>query len=349
MKIVGIDCGTGNLLVAVQDEKDSSKVIIKRMRNSYVPITQDDIAVAQMSGVPIEYVEKYDSDGELEIMAVVGEDAFRLSNIFNSEVKRPMKDGVISNTDIDSIDVLSIMCKKLAEDGNDGLIVYSIPAQSVDRNIAPVTYHEKVFEKIFKSIGYKYVKSLNEGQAVIFAETAKEHFTGIGISFGAGMVNVSASYRGTPTLQFSIARSGDWIDNSVGQSLNLIPNKVASVKENDLDLNNPEIGNKKTRKVREALVFYYQSLIEYVLEEFINQFKKASDNLEIDEEVPIILSGGTSLPTGFDELFKTTFQKYKEEFPYNISEIRRASNPMDAVGKGCLIYAHWIAKKEKLI
>ena len=48
-----------------------------------------------------------------------------------------------------------------------------------------------------------------------------------------------------------------------------------------------------------------------------------------------MISGGTSLPEGFLELFKNTINKY--ELPFEISEIRRAKNPLTAVAQGLLI------------
>jgi actin-like ATPase involved in cell morphogenesis len=319
------------------------------MRNVYVPITEDDVSTAQMADVSLDYVEKRDEDGDLELMAVVGEDAFKLANIFNSSVKRPMKDGVISSTDVDALDVMGVMWKKLVDKKiEDGLCTYSIPAESIDRETPPIEYHERVFERIFKSIGFKHVRPVNEALAITFSEAAKEKFTALSISFGSGMINVCLSYKGTPTIKFSLARSGDWIDESVGKSLNLLPNKVASVKENELDLLNPSIGNKKTKKIREALCFYYENLIEYAIKNIVQEFKEKSDGLDIDENIPIILSGGTSLPKNFDVVFENIFSKYKEDFPYEVLEIRRAVDPLSAVAKGCLIYAHWIKKKENL-
>lgn len=351
LKVCAADVGTGNLVFSKQSTKNENEVIIKKMRNVYINITEDDIAVAQMSGSPLEYVEKRDDDGELEIMAVVGEDAFRLANIFSSELKRAMKDGVVSSDDIDAIDVLAIMWKKLV--GNvdpNSLIVYSIPGNSIDvLNPPPVEYHERVFKNIFTSLGFKHIKSLNEGQAVVFSECAKEKFTGLGVSHGAGMTNVSLSYKGTSAISFSLARSGDWIDKSVSTAVNILPNKVTAVKENNLDLLNTSDPNKKTKKVKEALVFYYENLIEYILKNFMEEFTKKSDGLDIDEEIPIVLSGGTSLPKNFDVLFKKIFdEKYRDKFPYQISEIRRAEDPLTSVAKGCLIYGHWLKKRGDL-
>jgi len=56
------------------------------------------------------------------------------------------------------------------------------------------------------------------------------------------------------------------------------------------------------------------------------------------------VSGGTSKPKNFVELFRKVFNEGKE-FPYDVSEIRQAENPLLSVSKGCLIYGLWNNKK----
>src|SRR3712207_9023027 len=47
-----------------------------------------------------------------------------------------------------------------------------------------------------------------------FSELQEENFTGIGISFGGGMCNVSVSFMSIPMITFSVPKSGDYIDRS---------------------------------------------------------------------------------------------------------------------------------------
>ena len=152
------------------------------------------------------------------------------------------------------------------------------------------------------------------------------------------------AYKGQPTITFSVSRGGDWIDQNVSASVGVVESRVTNVKERDLDLTNPSIGKKKEKRVREALVFYYEDLIEYILKYFIEQFNENADGLSIDEEIPIIVSGGTSKPKNFVELFRQVLDE-ESEFPYDSSEIRQAEVPLIAVSKGCLIYGLWDSKK----
>ncbi len=66
----------------------------------------------------------------------------------------------------------------------------------------------------------------------------------------------------------------------------------------------------------------------------IDEFDDKVD-IEVDDELPIVISGGTSLPEGFIDLFKNVISNY--ELPFELSEIRSAKNPMTAVANGLLI------------
>ncbi|MFN6992216.1 MAG: hypothetical protein ACK4MM_05795, partial [Fervidobacterium sp.] len=117
-------------------------------------------------------------------------------------------------------------------------------------------------------------------------------YTGITFSFGAGLTNVCCAYKGQTAISFSISRGGDWIDENVSSSLGVVQSRVTFVKERDLDLLQPSKGKRKESRIREALAFYYDELIRYVLNIFIKKFEESSDGLNIDEEIPIVVSGG---------------------------------------------------------
>jgi len=305
---------------------DSDEVRITR--NVFMNIDPDEVQISELSG--ISYVEG--EDGELFI---IGSDAFKFANIFGQEVSRPMERGLISTQEISAIDVLTLMIKDLIGDvrNKDAYCSYSVPAMAIDEGRS-VEYHKNVFARILKHIGVNYT-SINEAMAIIYSECAKEQFSGIGISFGAGMANVAISYKGIEALTFSTARSGDWIDKQTALSLGMIPNRVTGLKEKYMKLKGEvSIKNKKTRRVLEALYDYHRSLIEYTVKKIIKEFDEKVD-IEVDESIPIVVSGGTSMPEGFVELFKNVISEH--ELPFDLSEIRRAKNPLTAVANGLLI------------
>ena len=320
---IGLDVGTMHLVCARSDSND-----VKMTRNVFLPLDSDDIQISELS--EISYVESDDNE-----LFIIGSDAFKYANIFGQEVSRPMEKGLISPREISAIDVLTLMLKELIGKvkGRDAYCSYSIPAQAIDEGRS-ITYHENVFARILKSLGINYT-SVNEAMAIIYSECAKEKFSGIGVSFGAGMANVAVSYKGVEALSFSTARAGDWIDKETGDSLGMVPNRVTSIKEKYMKLSGEvSIKNKKTKRVLEALFYYHKALIDYTVKRIIKEFDEKVD-IEVDESIPIVVSGGTSMPEGFVELFKDVISEY--DLPFELSEIRKARDPLTAVANGLLI------------
>lgn len=320
---IGLDCGTMHLCAARSDSDD-----VKITRNVFLKLDSDDTQVSDLSD--IAYVESDENE-----LFIVGSDAFKYANIFGQEVSRPMEKGLISPKEIFAIDVLTLMIRDLIGDvqGKDAYCSYSIPAEAIDEGRS-ITYHENVFARILKSLGINYT-AVNEAMAIIYSECAKERFSGIAISFGAGMANVAVSYKGIQALSFSTARSGDWIDHQTADALGMVPNRVTSIKEKYMKFSGEvSIKNKKTKRVLEALFYYHKALIEYTVKEIIKEFDDKVD-IEIDEDIPIIVSGGTSMPEGFVEMFKDVISGY--DLPFEVSEIRRAKNPLTAVANGLLV------------
>ena len=112
----GCDLGTMNIILARSDSKD-----IKITRNVFLPLKDDEVSITELSD--ISYVK-----GE-DCIYVIGEDAFRLSNMFAHKVSRPMESGLISQKEIDAIDVISPSLDGLTQDVSD---VVQFPNRNVD-------------------------------------------------------------------------------------------------------------------------------------------------------------------------------------------------------------------------
>lgn len=319
----GLDIGT---MTIVFSRSDSDKISITR--NMFLKLDSEEVPKQDLKD--ITHIEM---DGSVYI---VGEDSFRMANLFNKNVLRPMEKGMIAPNQIDAIDVLTAILRNLFGDIKDREVFcsYSIPAAAIDLERS-VTYHEKVFSRILGSFGINH-QSIREGMAVVFAECQKEKYTGIGISFGAGMCNVSLLYKGVEIFSFSTTRSGDWIDQNVAQSLDITSNRVTNIKEKYLDLNADFMKNenKRIRRVLEALQYYYMAMIEYTVKQILKQFEKKFD-LEVEGKIPIVVCGGTSMAGGFLNFFSTNLTK--QDLPFELAEIRQAKNPLTCVSQGLLI------------
>ncbi|MEO5339317.1 MAG: hypothetical protein H7837_02195 [Magnetococcus sp. MYC-9] len=323
---VGLDVGTMNLVCASLNQ--TGKVDISTLRNVF--LTVDKTHLGEMDLSKISHARIDDS------IFILSNDAYNFANIFGYRINRSMQKGMISPEDINSADVLAIMIRELigTEGGaQPGRCVYSVPGDPINTR-SNVLYHQNIIGRIVSEIGFT-PEPLNEAVAIIYAECADTDFSGISISFGAGLTNVAVVYKSIPVLEFALSRGGDWIDDNVALAVGTIPNRVVAIKEREFDINRFDTGRKKERKVREALGYYYTNLIHYVVKSTVKELDRRDLDLGFPDSIPLIISGGTSLAGGFLDLVREQVQK--EEWPLGLSTVRYASDPLSCVAQGCLI------------
>lgn len=319
----GCDIGTMNLISA---RRSDSNVMTKRVRDSFLELPLESKKMLRMSGV--SYVVRG------EELLILGDAALEMANLFGREARRPLSAGIVSSSDVDGLEVLGLLIKNVIGDPQTPgeHCYFSVPAAPMDRPGQDVIYHKGILEKIVKECGYT-PHAGNEAMAIVFAETAKEGFSGLGISFGSGMTNIALGVSTMEAMSFSLARGGDWIDAGAAKARGQTQARMCALKEKGIDLQHPE------GQDQEALVFYYQNLIEYVIDQMTAQFRANSGRMAVSKPIPMVISGGTSKAGGFLPLFKSLFEKKQKSFPIPISEIRHASDPLNAVAQGLLLQA----------
>ncbi|MEW6087323.1 MAG: hypothetical protein AB1498_03395 [bacterium] len=320
----GVDIGTMFVKCAL---KEGDAIVFRSQRNAFFEVDHTDFTKKILNNSNVKYIVK---DNKLY---VIGDESLQFANMFNKETRRPLSRGVISPTEKEALPIMELLIKSVVgEPVCEGEIVYfSVPGEPLDADFN-VIYHIKTIEGFLKALGYT-PKPVNEAHAVILSELSEEDFTGIGLSFGGGMVNVCLSFMSVPIFKFSVAKSGDWIDQQVAMAVNETANRVSAVKESSLDLN--KTGN--LSKIESALSIYYNHLIEYVIENIKQEFTKAKKMPQITKPITIILSGGTSLPKGFCQKFKEILDHLK--LPIPVGDIRMAGQPLRSVAKGALVAA----------
>lgn len=322
MKLYGLDCGTGNMV-------SSSEGTIKIQRNAFLPIDPTTTSKAMLKRMKVPYIQL---DGSLYI---VGKDAFHYANIFNNqELRRPMRDGLLNPTEKDALPVLKHIINTLVngDEGAGNKVYYSVPAKPIDVD-REVSYHEDTIAKILNS--YEIVPhAVNEGVALANAGLQEDMYTGIAISFGAGMANVAIMYMGMSALQFSVSKSGDWIDAQVSADCGISKAKASKIKEEGKYSINPDEPQIDSRE-HQAIKSHYEALIRYILANIAYQFSSSDSTPDFPNAVPIVLGGGTAMAPGFVELFNAQFTQ--GDFPINVSDIRLVDEPLTAVARGCEI------------
>ncbi|TKR27694.1 hypothetical protein [Natronomonas salsuginis] len=316
----GIDVGTMNLVSARQD---GSETVFVSQRNSFVEIDYSDMAERMLSRSDVLHIRKDDN------VYVVGDDALNFANIFNEETRRPMKRGILSSEEKSAIPMIRLILEQVVGEPErpNERVYFSTPADPIDSDLSTL-YHQKTLESFLGDIGYD-PEPINEGMAVIYSELADHNFTGLGISFGAGMTNVCLSYYAVPVMTFSVARGGDWIDEQTATATGENVDKVTSVKEEDFRLDfTTDAGG-----VEGALSIYYDNLLDYVIENVVKEVN--NEDVEEGLDVPVVVTGGTSSPPGFEKLFEERLNK--ADIPFSISHVRKADEPLYSVARGALV------------
>jgi len=320
----GLDVGTAFIVCA---EQHGEKIAFRTQRDAFFDIEHSDFTKQMLVNSKVNYIEKDDR------LYVVGSEAMEFANIFHAEVRRPLRKGVISPSEKEALPMVELIIRGVA--GKPAyereIIYFSIPGPAVDADFNLV-YHQKTLEGMLTRLGYT-AKTINEGLAVIFSELAKEGFTGMGLSFGSGMVNVCLSYMSVPILTFCVTKAGDWIDQQVAAAVGETASRICAIKESSLDLTKRD----GLSRIEAALSIYHDNLIEYVLAHIVREFEGSEKAPTLDKPIVIVLSGGSTMPKGFLQRFNDVLARTK--FPLAVGEVRMASQPLYSVAKGALIAA----------
>ncbi|MFW5924288.1 MAG: hypothetical protein ACOCSP_01665 [archaeon] len=318
----GLDVGTMNILSAQQDGNDT---VFVQQRNSFVEIEYSDMAEQMLSRSEVLHIRKD------EKVYVVGDDALNFANIFNKETRRPMQHGILSSDEKSAIPMIKLIIEQVVgePDRPNEKLYFSTPADPIDSDLSTL-YHQKTIESFLTDMGYD-AEPINEGMSVIYSELANESFTGLGISFGAGMTNVCLAYYAVPVMKFSVARGGDWVDQQAAQATGTPVDKVTSIKEEDFELDfTTDVGG-----VEGALSIYYENLLDYVIERVVEEVDE--EDVEEGLDVPVVVTGGTAMPPGFLNLFRDHLED--ADIPFSIQAVSIAQEPMYSVARGALVAA----------
>jgi hypothetical protein len=326
---VGVDVGTSRIVCCRSDSESPSSVSADL--NAFIEIPRSIAVETSLRKRQVPFFNDKDK------LFVSGGWSLTFAELFHAEMRRPMQSGVVNPNEPTSIDVMSSIFGRLLgpSQANSEPLVFSVPSPSIDTadlpSSAQLTNHESVLTALFTRMGYR-ASAVKEGDALIYAECQDSEFSGVGISFGAGLCNVALTYLAVPVLDFSIPRGGDFIDSSAATVLGEKASRVRVMKEQSFSFASPST-DPVTRTVR----VFYEELIRTVIEKLVQVFTLSPDIPHLGESIPLVLGGGGALPQGFRGVFAAALQQH--QLPIRISEVRLARDPLNAVARGSLAYA----------
>jgi hypothetical protein len=321
---IGLDVGTSKIAMARGPTRHAET---EWQLNAFIAVPYSPLTQRTLVESSVPYYREADE------LIVYGNMADRFAHMFNAEARRPMAKGLLNPNEPTATRVLEAILDSIVPDAreDDELLAFSVPAPTLDA-ASDLTYHEGTLTSFLQDKGYAPL-AVNEGVAVVLAELASEHFTGIGISCGGGMCNAALCFLSIPSVTFSIPQGGDYIDASVGSVVREASTRVKAIKEESLDLSRTA-GNDK---VDRALHIYYDKLISTLVDQLHVSLARGQRLPRIDRPLKLALAGGTAKPRGFRERFEE--QLRSRTWPFEISEVQLASDPQSATARGALVAA----------
>jgi hypothetical protein len=330
---LGLDIGTAFLVSAREGKKGDTTVIkYKSFRDGFYTITPPTKIAAAMLEKSLKG-RSYFKDGDT--FYLVGEEAIEKAVERNDKARRPLFRGVISPREPEARKVLKFILSKLLPAGKKEKLVYSVPAEPIDQSDEEFNtgYHQDALCRDLEDLGYE-ATALNEAEAICYAELEDDNYSGVSLSFGAGMVNICVMSDGEAVLKFALTRSGDWVDRMTAQSTGQTDSIIQMEKEQGDFL----VGvDHKDNPILSVVSAYYMRLIDYVVQNLSVRLMNKKGLPNFSKPMPVVVSGGTSLAGGFVEAFEKSVKSIS--LPFKIKEVRHASEPLNAVAKGCLIAA----------
>lgn len=321
---IGIDIGTMGIISARRTPTNGIET--RRMRNAFLDLDPSARKMLKLSGA--NFIERPDE------LLIVGDEALAVANVFGKEARRPLQAGLLAAGEIDALEVLALMIKSVLGPPTvkNEVCYFCVPAAPVNAPGTDVIYHKGVLDRIVTECGYD-AYAANEAMSILFSETAAEGFSGLSISFGSGMANCALAISSLEGLSFSIQGCGDWIDQGAARAVGSTAARMCAIKESGFSLLDPH------GREEEALSLYYKSMIENCLDNVSQQFQLVKGKFAVPKPIPLVIAGGTSMAGGFKEFFEQVFNKKRRKFPIEITEIRQARDPMNAVAQGLLLLA----------
>ncbi len=320
----GLDIGTSRIVAARQGDGGET---IESQLNAFVTIPWTKLTENSLKREAVPHVV---ADGQI---IVYGNESARLADMLSREIRRPMTRGMLNAGEPDSLVQIKEIISSVLGPGLDKStrICFSVPAPPLGGEDG-LTYHEATIEQVLNQLGYGNITSVNEGVAVIYSELEDSNYTGFGISCGGGLCNVALAYMSVPVLSFSLAKGGDFIDQSAANVTGEMVNRVRLAKEEGFHFN-----GHFSDKVQQALTVYYDDMIASIVQGLRDAFSGSRAVPKFGRSVPLVLSGGGVLPDGFRERFEKALNA--ASLPVGISEVRLARRPLEATARGALIAA----------
>lgn len=324
----GVDMGTSRIVCA---RPLGAEVSIGSELNAYIRVADSPAVRQSLNAKHIRYAVV---NGIIQLQGVA---SLPFARLYNADLQRTMRLGCINSSEPEAIDVLARITSDLVgrAPATNSELVFSIPSPPVGTAVGQVPpaflHHQLVLKRMFEELGYN-ATAMPEGESVIYSELRETGYTGLGISFGAGLVNVAFTYLALPVMAFSLERGGDMIDSNSAAVVGEKATRVRMFKESEFAFT-----NENRDPTSRAIHMFYLDLIDFVVKGIGAAFSDLQSLPQLDAPIPVVIAGGTAMPNGFLQVFERALRAAR--LPIEFLVVRIAKDPLNAVSLGCLEYA----------
>ena len=265
-------------------------------------------------------------------IVVHGNESDRFADLLNVETRRTMDKGLLNPAEPDSLGMLRKIVESLLD-----------PAQG------PA---EAVFHRAGRAAGSRREPDLSRSHAAPGTRRpglrSEEHQRRPGGGLlGAGKLQLHRHRHqlrrrtvqrlrgvsvGAGVELLDSASAGDYIDSARAAITGERANRVRIAKEDSFHFN-----GFFADKLQQALGVYYDEMIQSLVQAMKQAFANSRNLPKPNRPLPIVLSGGTALPSGFRARFEKILME--AELPISTSEIRLAADPLHTSARGALVAA----------
>jgi len=329
---VGLDIGTSNIRLAVQESGDA---VVYEHKTAILPISDSLNANLLLSKFSSSYLKIEDT------IYITGNDALNLSNVFSKNTLKPLENGLINSEESNAKLIIEGILSQLftnAKVPEGSTVVFAIPANPVCQSFNNV-YHKFSVESILAKLGMKS-KVIYNAQSSAYFDLMEDDITGISINIGAGLTNVCCSYLSIPAVNFSFTTAGDWIDTHTARALN-VPLAEAIRSKESLNAGNP------VSEIEWATHCHLTHLVDHINETLNEQLISSKERPRYDAPIKIVLSGSMLANESIALLFTNLFKNNK--YPFPIKDISVSLNPKHGSAIGCLLTALHAEEGEDIV
>jgi len=179
--------------------------------NAFIPVPYSPVTertIQQQSDI------HYYRDGD-EIV-IFGSATERFANMFNAEARRPMADGLLNPKEKQAWPVLEAILQSLVPKprSSSEVLAFSVPAAAPGRRRPSPTTRPACASTSSRSATRPWRSTRASPSSSRSSRTTTSRNR---VSCGGGMCNATLAFLSIPSIMVSLAKAGDFIDNSVAR------------------------------------------------------------------------------------------------------------------------------------